>query len=53
MKWLFLSQAGKTAYEIAEVEESYETMDVIEKHRQAVRDKMRKGAKKASTCTIL
>ena len=53
MTMLFLFQEGKTAYECAEEEENQEVMDIIENHRAAVRDSFRRGAKKASTCTIL
>lgn len=44
---------GKTAYECAEEEGNQEVMDVIDNHRDGVRNNFRRGAKKASTCTIL
>ena len=45
-------QDGKTPYDVAEEEGSREVMDVINKHRQKIGDRLRKTAK-ASTCTIL
>lgn len=44
---------GKTPYECAQEEGNQEVMDVIDNHRAAIRDKLRKGAKKASFCNIL
>ncbi|XP_052213638.1 poly [ADP-ribose] polymerase tankyrase-1-like isoform X3 [Dreissena polymorpha] len=44
---------GKTAYQVAEEEECQEVMDVIDRHRQQVRDRLKNAAKKASTCTLL
>ena len=46
-------QENLTAYELAEREGHQEVMDAIDAHRQAIRDRMRRGAKKASTCNIL